>query len=341
MANEHGEPVMVQVDGREVRVSNPHKVFFSKRGETKMDTVEHYLALRDPLLRALGGRPTILQRFPDGASGKSFFQKRVPKSPPEWLQTTVVSTVNGTTSDALVIADMAHVVWAVNLGVLGFHPWPYQADEPEVADELRLDLDPQPGTNFEMARETAAETKALLDDLGLLSYPKTTGSKGLHVHVYLEPKWTSYEVRAAAVVIARMLAERRPDLITDRWWKEERGKRIFIDFNQNAPHKTVFGAWSVRSRVAGQVSTPFLWDELAAIDPESLTIANVAARFEEHGDPWESLQAAPQSIEPLVDRFHAHIKAGGFDEPWPPVYPKMPHEPPRVAPSRAKEEPPT
>ena len=330
---------MVAVAGREVRLSNPDKVFFSKRGETKLDTAEHYLALEEPVMRALGGRATMLQRFPDGASGKSFYQKRVPRSPPEWLQTTTVATVNGTTSEALVLADMAHVVWAVNLGVLGFHPWPYQADRPEVNDELRLDLDPQPGTNFEMARETAAEVKDLLDEAGIVSWPKTTGSKGIHVHVHLEPQWSSYQVRAAAVTMARRLAARRPDLITDRWWKEERGARIFIDFNQNAPHKTVFGAWSVRSRVGGQVSTPFGWSELASIQPEELTIATVVDRVDRDGDPWEAKNDAPQSIQAFVDEFDAHIADGGFDEPWPPVYPKMPHEPSRVAPSRARSEP--
>ena len=335
--SDHGEAVILSLAGHDVRVSNPNKVFFSKRGETKMDTVEHYLALEEPLLRALGGRPTMLQRFPDGASGKSFYQKRVPKSPPDWLETTEVATVNGTTSEALVLADIAHVIWAVNLGVLGFHPWPYQTNTPEVADELRLDLDPQPGTNFEMVRETAAETKLLLDELGILSFPKTSGSKGIHIHVFLEPKWTSYAVRAAAVTVARLLAERRPDLITDRWWKEERGKRVFIDFNQNAPHKTVFGAWSVRSRVGAQVSTPFAWDELESLQPEDLTIANVADRHAANGDPWTALKDHPQSINDLIDQFKAHIEAGGFDEPWPPVYPKMPNEPPRVAPSRAKD----
>lgn len=335
-----GEAIELDIDGRAVRVTNPDKVFFTKRGETKLDTIEYYRSVEGPLLAALGGRPTIMQRFPDGASGKSFFQKRVPKSAPDWLTTTIVSTVNGTTSDALVIADMAHVVWAVNQGVLGFHPWPYRVDAADQADELRLDLDPQPGTNFEMVRETAAETRALLDELGLVSYPKTTGSKGLHIHVRVAQGRTSYEVRAAAVVLARMLARRRPDLITDRWWKEERGERIFIDYNQNAPHKTVFGAWSVRSRVGGQVSTPFGWDELDTVSPEELTLANVPDRVRDFGDPWASIEDNRHDLAELIEQFHAHIAQGGHDEPWPPVYPKMPHEPPRVSPSRAAQQEP-
>ena len=224
-------------------------MFFSERGETKLDLVRHYLRLDEPLMRTMGGRPVLLQRFPSGAGGPSFFQKRIPDSAPEWLETTTVSTPNGTTSRALVAADLAHIAWAVNLGCLGFHVWPYLAADAEHADELRLDLDPQPGTDFSHVRAAAAETKALLDALGIAGYPKTTGNRGLHVYVRLEPRWDSYQVRAAAVAAARELERRRPDLITAQWWKEDRGERVFVDYNQNAPHKTVFGAWCVRARL--------------------------------------------------------------------------------------------
>jgi DNA primase len=230
------------------------------------------------------------------------------------------------------------VVWAVNMGCLGFHPWPYLAADPDHTDELRLDLDPQPGTDFSDARRAAVELRALLDELGVLAFPKTTGNRGLHVYVRLEPRWDSYQVRWAAVAIARELERRRPDLITAAWWKEERGERVFVDFNQNAPHKTVFGAWSVRSRVGAQVSTPLWWDELEGIDPDELTIASLPERLEARGDPWAEMNARPQSLESLLE-MHERDRANGLmDAPWPPVYPKQPDEPPRVAPSRARKE---
>ena len=248
MAEEHA----LQVAGRELAISSPHRVFFSERGETKLDLVRYYLAVAEPLMRAVRGRPTLMQRFPQGAEGTSFFQKRVPESAPEWLETTIVSTPNGTTSRALVLADVAHVVWAVNLACLGFHVWPYVHDRADVADELRIDLDPQPGVDFDGIRAAAAELRALLDELGILGYPKTTGNRGLHVYVRLESRWDSYQVRSAAVAAARELERRRPELVTAAWWKEERGRRVFVDYNQNVPHKTVFGAWSVRARPGAQ-----------------------------------------------------------------------------------------
>jgi len=326
----------LEIDGHTVTITSPDKVFFDERGETKLDLVHYYLAVREPLLAAMGGRPVLLQRFPNGASGGSFFQKRVPDSAPEWLSTTIVSTPNGTTARALVVRDLAHVLWAVNLGCLGFHVWPSLADDPEHADELRLDLDPSPGVTFEMVREAAAEAKALLDEVGVAGRPKTTGNRGLHVYVRLQPRWTSYEVRAAAVAVARELERRRPDLITAAWWKEERGRRVFVDFNQNAPHKTVFGAWSVRARPGAQVSTPFPWDELPTIEPDRCTIASVPARLAEHGDPWAGMDDDRQSLEPLLEMSRRDLASGLADAPWPPVYPKMEGEPPRVAPSRAR-----
>jgi len=335
------EETGLELDGREVRITSPDKVFFPERGETKLDLVRYYLdtTVEEPLMRAMQNRPVLLQRYPNGAGGPSFFQKRVPDVRPEWLQTAVVSTPNGTTSDALVAADLAHVVWAVNLGCIGFHVWPSHADDLEHADELRIDLDPSPGVTFAMVQEAAREVRRLFDEHGLSAMPKTTGNRGIHIYVRLQPRWTSYEVRSAAVAVARELERRRPELMTSAWWKEERGRRVFIDYNQNAPHKTIFGAWSVRARPGAQVSTPFGWDQLDTIQPDALTIATVPERVRAAGDPWAEM--SPQSLEPLLAMHERDTAAGLPDAAWPPVYPKMPGEPPRVAPSRARKVPQT
>jgi DNA ligase D len=317
-------------------ISHPDKVLFPERGETKGDLAEYYRGVAEPLMRAMGGRPVLLQRFPEGAAGPSFFQKRVPKNAPGWLQTTTVATPNGTTSQALVAADIDHVLWAVNLGCLGFHVWPYLAADPDHADELRIDLDPTPGVDFGHIRLAAHELRRLLDEAGIAGYPKTTGNRGLHVYVRLEPRWDSYQVRAAAVAVARELERRRPDLITAAWWKEERGQRVFVDFNQNAPHKTVFGAWSVRARPGAQVSAPIAWAEIDDIHPDQFTVASLPARLAAVGDPWLGMAGHPQSLEPLLAMSERDRERGLPDAPWPPVYPKQPGEPPRVAPSRAK-----
>lgn len=328
--------VVVEAAGRPVTITSPGKVLFGERGDTKLDLVEYYRAVAEPLMRAMAGRPVLMQRFPNGAAGTSFFQKRVPDKRPDWLQTAVVSTPNGTTSQVLVTADLAHVLWAVNLACLGFHVWPSKAADSEHADELRIDLDPSPGVTFEMVREVAAEVRRLFDELGIISLPKTTGNRGIHIYVRLAPRWTSYDVRSCAVAVARELARRRPDLVTADWWKEERGARVFVDFNQNAPHKTVFGAWSVRARPGAQVSTPFTWDELGDIHPDEHTLANVPARVAARGDAWDIPGADAQSLDPLLALHERDRAAGLHDAPWPPVYPKMPDEPPRVAPSRAR-----
>lgn len=327
---------VLEAAGHEVLISHPERIYFPGIGATKLELARYYLAIERAVMRAAGGRPALLQRFPEGASGKSFFQKRVPPGAPAWLQTTEVATVNGTRSNALVVADVAHVVWAVNLGCLGLHLWPYLAGDPAHADELRVDLDPQPGTDFGHARRAAAATRALLEEVGITGWPKTTGSRGIHVYVRLEPRWDSTAVRAAAVALARELERRHPHLITAQWWKEQRGARVFVDYNQNAPHKTVFGAWFARPRPAGQVSTPCTWDELETIDPEALTIRTVPGRLQEHGDPWAAMADAPQSLEPLLELAEADRRAGLPDAPWPPEYPKAPGEPTRVAPSRAR-----
>lgn len=332
----HGEPVTIDVDGRSVEISSPDKVMFPERGETKLDLARYYVAVGEPLMRTVRDRPTLLQRWPNGVTKPNFFQKRIPDSAPEWLQTTTVATPNGTTSRAIVMADLAHVLWAANQAALGFHPWPSRATNPAETDELRIDLDPSPGVDWDMLREAAVETRDVLAELGITAFPKTTGNRGIHLYVRVPPGHDSFDVRQAAVAVARTMEERRPDLITGAWWKEERGSRVFVDFNQNAPHKTVFGAWCVRARVGAQVSTPFRWDELDDIHPDVLTLATVPDRLTADGDPWVAIDDTPCSIEPLIERFRADLARGVPDAPWPPVYPKMPHEAPRVNPSRAK-----
>lgn len=328
----------LDVDGHRVTVSSPDKAFYPKVGVTKSDLIAYYRSVGGPLMGAMGGRPVLLERYPNGVGNKSFFQKRVPDSRPDWLATTTVSTPNGTTSEALVIEDLAHVAWAVNLGCLGFHVWPSRAADPLHSDELRFDLDPMKGVTWSQVCAAALLVRDLLDEVGIRSWVKTSGSKGLHVYVALEGgRWSSLEVRSAAVACARELERREPDLITAKWWKEERGERVFVDFNQNAPHKTVFGAWSARPRVGAQVSTPIAWDEVATVDPNALTVSTVPARVAERGDPWGDRWEHPQSLEPLLAWHERDMAAGLMDAPWPPVYPKMPNEPPRVAPSRARD----
>jgi len=247
-----------------------------------------------------------------------------------------VSTPNGTESEAIVLADIAHVAWAAHMGSLCFHVWPYPAAHHEIADELRIDLDPHGAITFDDVRWAAHQVHDFFDELGMRSWVKTTGSKGLHVFVKLAMQWDSYQVRAGAVALARELERRHPERLTAAWWKEERGDRVFIDFNQNAPHKTVFGAWSVRPRVGAQVSMPIRWDQVDDVEPNDLTIATVPGLLAEHGDAWVDYRDAAESLEPLLEFHERDMAAGMMDAPWPPVYPKQPNEPPRVAPSRAK-----
>lgn len=340
-ADEFGAPVEIEAAGRIVPITNPNKPMFPSVGpkkaqRTKLDLTRYYVSVGDAIMRTLADRPVLLERYPNGVRGKSFFQKRIPDSAPGWLHTTTVKTINGTPSRALVIADLAHVLWASNQGVLGLHVWPYRASEPDEADEMRIDLDPTPGVTFDQVREAAALVRDYLAELGMLGFAKTTGSKGIHIYVRVEPGWDSFAIRGAVIALARELSERQPNLITDKWWKEERGDRVFVDYNQNAPHKNMFGAWGVRPRVGAQVSTPFRWDELDTINPEACTIDTVPHRLAAHGDPWELMDEAPCSIAPLVERFAADLAAGVPDAPWPPQYPKMPNEAPRVQPSRAR-----
>jgi len=337
MAKEtHGEPVEIDVAGRTVAITNPDKVLFPKPGLTKLDLAEYYVAVGEPLMRWIHDRPVLLERYPNGVGENSFFQKRIPESAPDWLVTTTVQTINGTPSRALVIADLAHVLWAANMGVLGLHVWQYRADRPQWSDELRIDLDPSPGQTFDHVREAAMHVRLYFAEQGIRSYVKTTGSKGLHVYVRVVDGYDSFAVRGASVVVARDLAQLHPDLITDQWWKELREGKVFVDFNQNAPHKNVFGAWGVRARVGAQVSTPIEWDDLMDVRPDELTMLTVPGRLTERGDPWADMDDHPQDIGELVERFANDIANGVPDAPWPPVYPKMPNEPPRVQPSRAK-----
>ncbi len=331
-------PRIVSAAGHEIEITNPDKVYFPGLGATKGDLVDYYLKIEGPLMVAVGRRPALLQRFPEGALGKSWFQKRVPAGAPEWLETVEVSTPNGTTSNALVLADIGHVLWAVNLGCLGFHVWPTRVELGDKADELRIDLDPFGGLGFEEVRSAAMHVKDLCDELGIATHPKTSGNRGLHIYARLEPRWDSIEIRAAAVALARELERRHPDLLTAKWWKEERGERVLVDFNQNAPHKTVFGAWSARPRTWGQASTPIRWSDVESVEPDSLNIRTVPERVAENGDPWASMATEPQSLEPLLAMVERDQQAGLPDAPWPPQYPKMPGEESRVAPSRAKKE---
>lgn len=344
-ANEFGEPVELTVESpdgpRSVAITSPGKVMFPELGLTKLDLAEYYVAVGEPLMRWIHDRPVLLERYPDGVGKSSFFQKRIPDSAPEWLATTTVETINGTPSRALVIASLGEVLWALNMGVLGLHVWQYRVDPTETgpslaSDELRIDLDPSPGQTFDDIREAALLTRLYFADLGITSYVKTSGSKGLHIYVRVADGYDAFQVRAASVTVARELAKLHPELITDQWWKELREGKVFVDFNQNAPHKNVFGAWGVRARPGAQVSAPIDWDELLDVDPEALTVQTVPQRLSERGDPWAPMDAEPQDISMLIERFADDLANGVPDAPWPPVYPKMPNEAPRVQPSRAR-----
>ena len=333
---EFGAPVELVADGRPVTITSPDKILFPKLGLSKLDLANYYLAVGSALMPWIKDRPVLLERYPNGVGGKSFFQKRIPDSAPDWLTTTTVQTINGTPSRALVIADLAHVLWAANQGVLGLHVWQYRADRPQWSDELRIDLDPSPGQNFDHIREAAMLVRLYFADLGIRSYVKTSGSKGIHVYVRVVDGYDSFAVRGASVTVARALARDQPDVFTAEWWKELREGKVFVDFNQNAPHKNVFGAWGVRPRVGAQVSTPIEWDELMNVQPDELTMLTVPDRLAERGDPWADMDDEPQDIAVLVKQFAEDIADGVPDAPWPPVYPKMPNEAPRVQPSRAR-----
>jgi DNA ligase D len=327
----------VEVDGRTVRVSNPDKVFFSARGETKLDLVRYYIAVGDGALRGVYERPTMLKRYPDGAEGEFFYQKRVPeKGRPDWLETVTVHFPSGRSAEELCPVDVAHVVWAVNLGCLDLNPWPVRRHDVDHPDELRVDLDPQPGVPWSAVREVAMEVHAVLTEHGMLGFPKTSGSRGFHVNVRIQPQWDFLEVRRAALALAREVERRMPMVATSAWWKEERGERVFIDYNQNARDRTVASVYSVRANPEGRVSCPVGWDEVPDVEPADFTIATVPARYASIGDPGASIDDVEHSLEPLLELARRDEAGGLGDAPWPPHFPKQKGEPRRVQPSKAR-----
>ena len=337
----HGEPFVVDVDGRDVRITNPDKVYFADAAGgpiTKRALVDYYLAVAPAITRALTDRPTYLQRFPDGIDAEEIYQKRLPRHAPDWMRTCRVQFPSGRHADALRVLSEADVVWAANLGTVTFHPWHARCADTEHPDELRIDLDPQPGTDFDDARHVAVEqVRPLLEELGYVGYPKTSGGRGVHVYVRIEPSWSFIEVRRAAIALAREVDRRAEGRVTTAWWKEERGQAVFVDYNQNARDRTIASAWSVRRRRDATVSTPVTWDELADVDPRDCTVRSVPGILASRGDPQESMDAQPFSLTPLLDMADADEAGGLGDLPYPPNYPKMPGEPKRVQPSRNRD----
>jgi DNA ligase D len=334
------EAMEVQVAGRVVRVSNPNKVYFPQRGYTKRDVVGYYQAVGDGIFRALRERPTTLQRFPEGIEGEMFFQKRVPtRGVPTWIDSTEIKFPSGRPAVELCPTDLAHVVWAAQMGTIVFHPWPVRRADPDSPDELRIDLDPQPGTDFHDSAEAAGTLHEIFDELGWVAWPKTSGGRGLHVYVRIRPQWTFVEVRRAAIALARELERRRPDLVTTSWWKEERGRRVFVDYNQMARDRTIACAYSLRANPRATVSAPLTWDELPEVEPDDFDLRTMPERFGKLGDPHAAIDEVAHDITPLLEWSERDAKAGVGDLPYPPEYPKMPGEPKRVQPSRARPEP--
>ena len=329
----------IDVDGIAVRITTRDKVFFPQLGAagTKGAVIDYYLSMAYPLLTALRDRPTHLQRFPDGIEGEQIFQKRVPAKHPEYLKTCHVTFPSGRTADALMVTHPSAIAWAAQMGTITFHPWQVRCPDTDHPDELRIDLDPQPGTGFAEARTVAVDIlKPLLDELGLVAYPKTSGGRGVHVFLRIATDWDFVAVRRAGIALAREVERRAPELVTTSWWKEERGEKIFIDFNQNARDRTFAAAYSVRPTPSATVSTPLTWPELAgAASPDDFTMATVPALVAERGDPMAAMDSLVQSVEPLLAMAAADADRGLGDLPYPPNYPKMPGEPKRVQPSRA------
>ena len=328
----------LDVDGVAVRLTNRDKPYFPELGSegTKGKLVEYYMAVgTGPMLTALRDRPTHLQRFPDGIDGEEIYQKRVPQHHPDYLETCRVTFPSGRTADALKVTQAASIVWAAQMGTITLHPWQVRCPDTEHPDELRIDLDPQPGTGFREARTIAVDVlKPLLDELGLVGYPKTSGGRGLHIFLRIRPDWDFVAVRRAGIALAREVERRAPDAVTTSWWKEERGKRLFIDFNQNARDRTFASAYSVRKTPIATVSMPLSWADLADADPDDYTITTVPDLVANREDPWAAIDSVAQSIEPLLDMVKADEENGLGDMPYPPSYPKMPGEPPRVQPSK-------
>ncbi|MBA2475002.1 MAG: DNA polymerase domain-containing protein [Actinobacteria bacterium] len=328
--------VELEVGPRTVRVTNPDKVFFSARGETKLDLVNYYVTVGEGVVRALYERPTQLKRHPDGAEGEAIYQKRVPQHRPDWIETARVRFPSGRHADELCVTEVAHVAWAANLGTIDFHPWPSRRADVDRPDELRIDIDPQPGTTFADAKQVAGIVREVLDELGFVAWPKTSGNRGIHVACRIEPLWQFPEVRRCALAFAREVERRRPELVTTAWWKEERGERVFIDYNQNARDRTIASAYSVRARPDATVSAPVAWDELPDVETEDFTMATMPARFAAGGDLHARIDETTCDLRALLEWVERDEAKGIGEAPYPPHFPKAAGEPSRVQPSRAR-----
>src|SRR6059036_46946 len=324
---------ILEIAGREVAISNPEKIFFPELGLTKIDLVRYYLAVAEGALRGVGGRPMALKRFVNGADGEFFFQKRAPESRPEWIETVQLAFPSGRTADEVVLRDAAQLIWIVNLGCIDLNPHPVRADDLDHPDEFRVDLDPVPGVGWSQILEVAVATRDVLEEFGLRGWPKTSGSRGVHVYARIERRWTFDQVRRATLAVAREVERRAPEMATSKWWKEER-HGVFLDYNQNAKDRTVASAWSVRPTPDARVSMPLEWDEVAGCDPAAFTLVTAPARLAQRGDASAAINATPGSLDSLRELSAAQEAAGLGDAPWPPHYTKQRGEPPRVAPSR-------
>ncbi len=329
----------LDVDGVAVRLTSPDKVYFPKPGYTKRNVVDYYLSVASgPMLAALKDRPTHLQRFPEGIDGEEIYQKRVPAKHPDYLETCTVTFPSGRTADALKVSHPSAIIWAAQMGTITLHPWQVRCRDTEHPDELRVDLDPQPGTDFRDAATIAVDVlKPVLDELGLVGYPKTSGGRGVHVFIRIKPDWDFVAVRRAGIALAREVERRAPDAVTTSWWKEERGARMFIDYNQNARDRTFASAYSVRPTPIATVSMPLSWAELSTADPDDYTIATVPELVAKRENPWAEMDSVAHSLDSLLELVAADEERGLGDLPYPPSYPKMPGEPPRVQPSKKVE----
>jgi bifunctional non-homologous end joining protein LigD len=335
MAKEEAAETL-SIDGREVRVTNPSKLYFSKETRLKkIDIVRYYLSVAEGALFGIRDRPIVLKRFVDGADGEAFYQKRAPEKRPDWLRTVTLSFPSGRTAEEVVVDDAAGLAWIANLGCIELHPHAVRAGDLDHPDELRVDLDPGPGVPWDDVRKVALEVKALLEELRLVGWPKTSGSRGMHVNVRIEPRWTFTEVRRAALALSREIERRAPTLATSKWWKEER-HGVFLDYNQNAKDRTTCSAYSVRPLPDARVSTPLRWDEVPECEPSDFTVLTVPKRFVERGDPHAAMNGAAGSLALLLERAARDEASGLEDAPWPPHYRKTEDEGPRVAPSRAR-----
>ncbi|WP_209005113.1 non-homologous end-joining DNA ligase [Anaeromyxobacter diazotrophicus] len=326
---------VLELEGREVAISNPDKLYFPAAGITKLELVRYYLAVKEGALRGVRDRPMALKRYVDGAEGEAFFQKRAPASRPPWVDVVELRFPSGRSAQEIVVRDAAQLAWVVNLGCIDLHPHPVRAGDLDHPDELRVDLDPVPGVPWSQVREVALLAREVLAEHGLTGWPKTSGSRGMHVYARLLPRWTYQEVRAAALALAREVERRAPALATSKWWKEER-HGVFLDYNQNAKDRTVASAYAVRPTPDARVSTPLSWDEVPGCDPAAFTLRTVPARLAERGDPGAGIDAAPGSLEPLLALAARQRADGQGDAPWPPHYAKGEGEPPRAPPSRRK-----